>query len=132
MQFEVATFLGLDLHLQTPNGGAPQQLPTRTMVRQWQSDLKHMLRRLTQGQGWTPASATLRVALRFSTGRLVVNEIITPLHEADRFMFKAVETLSMCEIVSGSAHGKIASGHLLGQRNGAGHKIIAQSLVEEQ
>ena len=94
LQFEVAAFLGLDLHLQTPDGGmAPRQLPTTTEVRQWQSDLKRVLNKLAQGHGWTPPSATLGVTLRFSDGKLAIAKRITPLHQADRFIIKAVETL---------------------------------------
>ena len=38
----------------------------------------------------------------------------------------------MRKILSGSVRGKIASSYSLGPKNGADHKIIAQSLVEEQ
>jgi len=94
-QVGVAVFLGLDLRLQTQNGGfAPQQLPTTTEVRQWQKDLKQRLDSLAQGQVWSNVSAQLRFALRLSGGRLVVQGTITPLHQADRFMVKAVETLA--------------------------------------
>ena len=99
LQFEFAAFLSLDLHLRTRDGGlAPQQLPTTTAVRQWQSGLKRVLGSLTRGQEWITVSARLQIALRFSTGRLVVNKIITPLHEADRFMLKAVETLANVQV----------------------------------
>lgn len=69
------------------------QPPNITQVRQWQRDLKRELKALEQGQEWKPAQAGLQVAFRFNAGKLVVVKRITPLHQADQFMLKAVETL---------------------------------------
>ena len=69
------------------------QPPNITQVRQWQRDLKRELKALEQGQEWKPEPASLQVALRFNTGKLVVVKRITPRHQADQFMLKAVETI---------------------------------------
>jgi hypothetical protein len=94
VRVECAVFLGLDLHLHNSGGNPPaSRLPPDVEVNQWHRQVKQGLRSLVQGGEWS-ADATVRVTLRLQGGRLCTRTQLSPQHIVDRFLVKAVETLT--------------------------------------
>lgn len=94
LRVELAVFMGSDLRLRRPDGTIVQsQLPTEIETKQWQRDVKQGLALLKTGQPWSPAQVGLRTVLRLNDGKLLLEETRGPLHQADRFIVKAVEAL---------------------------------------